>query len=181
MAMIKRKPEIDMTAKNLQIAFYQAHKDRFELLVANVVIKRWLECDLIGVRRNGQVEEVEIKLSRSDFKADFDKIVPMKAGQPGAQTIQEGHLTLAQAKKHDLLASGLSPINFFWFMAPKGLLSADDIPAHAGLIEVTRTGSLQVTVVAPLLHKHKADDTFRVNCLRQQCWRVWDFVMGRRE
>lgn len=166
MAMIKRKPEIAMTASNLQLAFYQAEKHRFELLVANVYLKGWLECDLVGVRHSGLVDEVEIKLSKADFRADFAKQVTMAPG--------------LSAKKHELLAAGEGAINRFWFMTPISLLSESDIPAHAGLIEVSNRGSLRVVKDAPLLHRRKADDAFRVNCLRQQGWRVWDYLRGVR-
>lgn len=180
MAFIPRRPEIEMTASNLQQAFYRSEKHRYDLLVANVFIKGWLECDLIGVRLNGHVDEIEIKVSRSDFKADFAKVVPMQEGKPGAELVHEGHLTFWQAKKHDLLADGQSSVNRFWFMTPLGLLTESDIPEHAGLIEVTKTGSLRTTKQAPLLHKQKADDSFRYNCLRQQGWRVWDYMTGQR-
>ncbi|HDX8426105.1 hypothetical protein ACEUAI_20860 [Aeromonas veronii] len=181
MVFVRRKPQIEMNALNLQLAFYQSEHARYELLVANVHIKGWLECDLIGIRKNAQVDEVEIKLSRSDFKADFSKTVAMEKGQLGAVEVQEGHLTFWQGKKHDLLAAGLSPVNRFWFMAPLDLLSVDELPEHAGLIEVTKTGSLRITKLAPLLHKRKADDSFRYNCLRQQGWRVWDYMTGTRK
>lgn len=165
MAIIKRKPEIAMTAENLQLAFYRSEKHRFELLVANVYLKGWLECDLVGVRHNGLVDEIEIKLSRPDFRADFGKKVSSSGMVVG---------------KHELLAAGEGAINRFWFMTPASLLSESDIPAYAGLIEVTTRGSLCVVKEAPLLHRRKADDAFRVNCLRQQGWRVWDYMTGER-
>ena len=86
------------------------------------------------------VHEFEIKISRSDFLADFKK----REYHPQNGT---KHERMAERKhgwapppdayeiKHGLLKSPLWTPNYFWFCAPKGILRADDIPEYAGFIE----------------------------------------------
>lgn len=69
------------------------------------------ESDFLSVTQAGLTHEIEIKMSRSDFLADFKK-------QNKHALIQHGELA-----------------NFFWFAAPKGMLKAQDIPDYAGHIE----------------------------------------------
>lgn len=181
MAFLTRKPRIEMTSANLQLAFFHAQKQKYDLLVANVYIKQWLECDLLGVRRSGYVDELEIKLSRDDFRADFSKTLPVLEAHEKAVCCNghDGNQLTWKASKHDLLAGGYGPINRFWFLAPADLLQESDMPAHVGLIAVSPTGTLQTIKDAPLLHNRKADDSFRYHCLRQQGWRVWDYMAGK--
>jgi len=151
-----------LDARDLQKAFYTRFKTSYEILVFNTYIKGWAECDLLGIKPSGYVEEIEIKLSRPDFKADFKKNI-----------IIDG----VEYKKHDLLASkSASPVNYYWFMAPEGLLAEHEIPSYAGLIELTQWGRASIRKNAPLLHRTKANTEFKYMCVRQQCWRVWQNI-----
>jgi len=63
-----------MTAKELQALFYIAKQERYELLATNIFLD-WQsnEMDLLGIRKSGFIDEIEIKLTKADFKADFKK------------------------------------------------------------------------------------------------------------
>ena len=76
------------------------------------------EMDLFRLTKSGYVYEYEIKISRSDFKADFKKY--------------NGFYN--RIYKHDRLLQGNYKANYFHFVCPEGMLSVDDVPKSYGLI-----------------------------------------------
>lgn len=124
-------------------------------LAPNLVIPHGWEADVAALTKTGFCHELEIKTSRSDFKADFRK-----------SEYHKKHGT-----KHEQLASrvfekGRWIPNYFWFCTPKGLLELSDIPDHAGLIEFEWRKydylkylhlSATETKPAPRLHKNRTD------------------------
>jgi len=73
------------------------------------------EADLISVTKAGYINEYEIKITRSDFKADFKK------------------------SKHSFLKDRQKTFrSYFWFVAPEGLISSDEIPEYAGFMVVRK-------------------------------------------
>ncbi len=101
------------------------------------------ECDVISVSKSNYIYEYEVKISRSDFFADFkkDKHTPMLEGK---------------STKGDVY---LSP-NYFYFVSPTNLISIEEVPTYSGLIYMNDL--LQFTIVkkAPLIHNEKANDRF---------------------
>jgi hypothetical protein len=106
----------------------------------------WYEMDLCKIMKSGYVVEYEIKISRSDFFADFKK--------------DNGY-------KHSRLQTNTSFCNRFFFVTPKGLLKPDEIPTYAGLIEYSEGttnsywsngGSTNIIKAAPLIHKTKQEE-----------------------
>ena len=101
---------------------------------------RW-EADLIEITRTYQVIEYEIKVSKSDFRADFKK-----------------------EEKHNLLSVGyditLMP-NYFYYICPEGIIPEKDVPEYAGLIYVIQNKfnslqrKLKYVKKAPILHNEK--------------------------
>jgi hypothetical protein len=104
------------------------------------------ESDFFCVNREGWAFEFEVKVSRSDFKADLKK------------------------KRHQILLSGLNipqwnanytgrvknfiP-NRFYYVVPKGLVTLAELPEYAGLIEVENY--LNFTKRAPFIHRRKLE------------------------
>lgn len=80
----------------------------------NIFIDRW-ECDLLEITKSGYVYEYEVKISRSDFKADARK------------------RTYKQSKA-DAIKAGRT--NYFYYVVPTDLIAIDEIPDYAGLIYV---------------------------------------------
>ena len=113
---------------------YQNHKYRVintKLFKTNEIV------DFLSVLHSGYCQEIEVKISKGDFKADFKK------------------------PKHKLIRSKPSGwdrkvANRFYYAVPKGLLTIKDVPSYAGLIYVDRN-SVVVVKKAPLLHKVKFD------------------------
>ena len=79
------------------------------------------ESDVISINPNGYLVEFEVKLTKVDFLKDKDKIISINR---------------KRINKHNLYEQGGGSARFY-FVAPEGILSIDDIPEWAGLIEVT--------------------------------------------
>jgi hypothetical protein len=101
------------------------------------------ECDVISISKSNYIYEYEIKISRSDFFADFKKIkhIPMLEGK---------------SIKKDIY---LSP-NYFYFVTPTNLINIEEIPKYAGLIYMDEMLQFKTIKKAPLIHNEKANDKF---------------------
>lgn len=94
------------------------------------------EADFFCISKTGYATEFEIKVSKSDFKADFKK-----------------------KKKHEKYAdkSRTYKPNRFYYVVPDGLIDVKDVPTYAGLIYICESASAPMKYVkkAPLLHREK--------------------------
>ena len=117
---------------------------RFNLPCENVkyLFSDW-EIDVLSINRNDYLTEYEVKVSRSDFKAD------------------------AKKKKWQWYENRIKTMisNYFYYTCPEGLILENEVPDFAGLIYATKEG-LKVIKKAPLLHKGKHD---RVKTLSKFC------------
>ena len=124
------------------------------LVFPNTYIGKF-EADLIEITRSGYAYEYEVKISRSDFKADANK-----------------HFTVGYFEKTTHLKSeqtkGGTRVNHFYYVVPRDLLTADDVPAFAGLIYAnqheTRRMSFHIIKKAPKLSKDKLGDNIKQKC-----------------
>lgn len=104
------------------------------------------ECDIISVNSNDYLSEFEIKISASDFKADFKKTAKHK-------TLKNGPFVRVN-KKGEVTHLACS---YFWYVCPACLIREDQVPSYAGLIWIHENGRIDTKIKAPLLHKIKAD------------------------
>jgi hypothetical protein len=161
------------------------HNHKYELYNSYIFKHDW-ECDFFSVTDSGYCYEVEVKVSRSDYKADFKKYkhqifenikknnLWVARGQEYSQhygyspeyrkeTPYGSHMTqdalFAPACRMKVMQSEkiVCP-NKFFFAVPEGLIAKEDVPVYAGLIYV-REGHSEASVVkdAPFLHKRKLD------------------------
>lgn len=116
----------------------------------------WWECDVFCLTDSGYYREYEIKVSRSDFKADAAKVRDYGPYSPRPTE-----------RKHDLLANRdpRGPVQF-WYVTTKGLIDLAQVPVWAGLIEVLPgqvyqggrcSPEFHELKGAPRLHRQKAD------------------------
>ncbi|MFC6267967.1 hypothetical protein [Frigoriflavimonas asaccharolytica] len=80
------------------------------------------EADILMINNDGFSHEIEIKLSKADFKNDFKKSYTNQ---------QSGEKFL----KHDKISCGDYVCNHFSFLFPMGMVEAETIPKHCGIIE----------------------------------------------
>ena len=91
--------------KRLQLMGYKFH-------VRNCYLFDGWESDILAVDHEEKIVEIEVKVSRSDFIADFNK-----------------------DEKHRIIANGNGPSRFY-YAAPEGVVNPDDVPNYAGLLVV---------------------------------------------
>lgn len=147
--------------------YFFCDRKRHRFMVPNVQVFGW-ESDFISVTRDDFVYEYEIKISRSDFLLDLQK----------HRHHQLAHLYAGES-------SGLWPgtgrrgANYLYYAAPTGMLAADEIPTHAGLITIAENGLSQIARSAPKLHKDKLPEHHRQWLERSLTNRFWKGRLGR--
>jgi hypothetical protein len=103
------------------------------------------ESDFLALTKSGYLYEGEVKISKSDFKADFKK--------------KDKHTLLQESyEKLEGVEGKLRP-HYFFYAVPEGLITEDEIPEYAGLVYMTEYFPYWKWVKqAPLLHKEKFTD-----------------------
>ena len=123
---VKRKTE--WTEEKIQsiLTEYFFNQNSKKYNITNLYVYGW-ESDYLAVMRSGIVHEVEIKVSRADFKNDV-------AHKKDKHLLLEGNDMLGRFNKK----SGMP--NYFYYAVPDGLVQPEEIPEYAGLIYVNPWG-----------------------------------------
>jgi len=99
----------------------------------------WI-ADLITVTKTGMVVENEIKLSRSDYKAEFSKKKKhelLEAGVPfpmSRRAVRYEPRVMVVLVYQDLKPASPVIPNYFRFVCPEGMITREELPPYAGLI-----------------------------------------------
>lgn len=128
---IKPKPEYTEKAIQDNLRFLLSNP---RYILNNLYVFGW-ESDTLILTKSGYWYEIEIKISRKDFKNDF-------------RNKHDKQATLAD------IASTLKP-NYFYYAVPENMLEVEEIPNYAGLIVMTSHLHPRIIRRAPLLHKVK--------------------------
>ena len=121
------------------------------------------ECDVLMVTEARMVYEYEVKVSYSDFLADFKK----EAKHKRLQGIDE-HSTkgVPHDDKYYLeWTQTAGRPNYFYYACPPDLIPVNKVPGYAGLVYVSDTPT--VVKKAPRLHGHKCKDGLILQIARQ--------------
>jgi len=113
-----------------------------KIQLSNIFIFPGWESDVFNVSKSMIISEYEIKVSRNDFFADFNK--------------KEKHKTL-----EDLWTKGImnqEVPNHFYYCVPEGLIQADEVPEYSGLIYCISPLWFKVIKKAPKLHSEKMNN-----------------------
>ena len=168
------------TAQELQLAFHLTTFGRYEILLPNIHFLH-NELDIFGFRKNsGFSDEIEVKLSRSDFLADFKKTTSVKGNKiEGKNYSYYEHVTKL---KHDAIKEGLYPCNYFSYLMPKELADKCEIPSYCGLYVYTVNNSGQgfvhEVIKAPRLHKRKLSDDKKYEIAKKAVFKCWNMMKG---
>lgn len=123
--------KINLTEKEITDRFcadYMSISHSSDRVFPNVFYKNY-ECDLLKLTKAGFTYEYEVKISKSDFKADALK---------HQKYIREsGAWEINQLTKYESLSSG-KRVNYFSYIVPKDMVTIDEIPEWAGLIYVEK-------------------------------------------
>lgn len=144
----------------------------------NAYLFEW-ESDFISVTRAGLVHEFEIKVSRSDYLADFKK------HKHARQVLQTGKMKIVSHVPGWTREYDCARPNYFWYVIPEGLVHVEEIPDYAGLLTVVwldlYDGPLPVLSEkkrAPRLHREKATDRQLLQLGQKAVFRYWHWAIN---
>ena len=168
--------------------------DTHEMTVPNIgTLWQW-ESDLASVTRSDYAHDFEIKISRADWLAERRKIA--QGGRGNAKANRDHMLRHAKAieaeetnpkprktyvvpgKTSRITKGAFYPPNYFWIVAPEGVIKDGELPDYAGLIEIRFDERFGVydTITrrkAPRLHGLKIADRQWRAMARGLSVRVW--------
>ena len=118
------------------------------------------ESDVLALKKSGYMTEYEIKLTLSDFRADFKK-------------------KCRGLSRHEFLEKGFGA-NRFYYVVPDELIEKIHpmIPEWCGIISLWHHNDDNKLVIhiqksAKLLHKNTFDDKARMKILTAMYWKAW--------
>lgn len=154
-----------MTEADIQDTLYFVRQqDRHEAIVPNCGMVFGWEADLVSVTKAGLTHEHEIKISRSDFKADARK--------------QSKHVLLLERRARS--PSGFVQIpSYFWYVTPPDLLDGLEVPEYAGHMTVAGRYSVKIRKQAPRLHREKITESQLQAITRGLMYRYWKRRLAR--
>lgn len=130
-------------------------------IIYNAFIFDW-ESDFFSLSEAEYVYEVEIKVTRADFKDDFNK--------------KNKHILLESTNKEEFIKKP----NKFFYAVPKGLLATHEVPPYAGLIEITSRNTMaNVVKEAPFMHKEKVFPKYKDSLLDKFYHRYRDLLIEK--
>ena len=148
MGIIGRKEKTkwteDLIVDKLRWHFLSQSTVRYHLNGLYTFSHTW-ESDYLALTKSGYLYEGEVKVSRSDFKADFKK--------------EQKHTLLRESyEKLEGLEGKLRP-HYFFYAVPEDLIKEEEVPEYAGLIYMIEHFPYYKWIKqAPLLHKEKFSD-----------------------
>lgn len=182
-----------MTAKQIQHALYAQFGQQSQMMIPNYTPRHWFEADMIRITKSGFMDEFEIKVSVSDFKADALK------GSSEYELRRWQHLTPEQLAsrgldtrtKHERLAAGdtRGPCRF-WFAVPEELLTKLEIPEWAGVVTFRPWGKIARMngphgagrfKQAPKRHRERAEASILEHARSVFYYRYWNIRQGQEE
>lgn len=154
--------KLRLNAYDLEIAIHRATWGSSDLSFNNVFMWGNFESDYVKVTQSGYIYEYEIKMSKSDYKADFEK--HYKASKHNEGTHRYETVT---CNKHSMIADGRSGLKGFSFVVPEGLIAVENIPEYAGLYYVEECGNFRAECIKepPRLKAVKLDDKRKIDLL----------------
>jgi len=140
MAIVKKgkrlKSDAKINAYNIINGLYSYFINN-DYRLNNVYMFEW-ETDFYCQTKSGYNIEVEIKISKSDYRADFKK---------------DKHI-LFEKNIINKDSEHMKIPNKFYYCMPDGMISPNDVPLYAGLLYY-KNGHIYTEKPAPLLHKFK--------------------------
>jgi hypothetical protein len=168
-------PAASWSEKTVQDAVYvHCAIKNHEIMVPNSQLFKW-ESDMVSVTRTGFIHEFEIKVTRADFKQDAKK--------------ERARLLLDPVVKGYFQNYPCSRPNYFHYVVPDGLITANEIPEYAGLIYAMKPvvgyrlsySTISVIKNAVRIHKERIVDAQRRQLERSMAFRYWRFRLRATE
>lgn len=143
----------------------------YDYKLLNCYIFNW-ESDFFAISKSDYSVEVEVKVSKTDFKRDFthktDKHELFRRHKEFAFCRKRWEYNeMAFKFKGDWITPRTSSLvwhkpcddlpNKFYYACPNGLIHPSEVPSYAGLLYTDRFNSCTIIKQAPFLHKNKRD------------------------
>lgn len=159
----------------MQTSYHLYNWQRYDLMLINCHLNAGYEADILCPRKNSwYVEEIEIKTSVSDFRADFKKTIHVMKDLVGPLRMHEWRHRSFRFLKHDALLRGELPTNYFSFLLPEDIAAKVEIPEYAGLYVYRGRGRISHEKRPKLLHKNKPSIQTMYHWARKCSFRYWD-------
>lgn len=149
-----------MVEKDIQNVLFKKlveQRSTFRIGIPNIYFYRW-ESDFLGLTRSGYCHEFEIKVSKEDYLADFNK-----------------------KHKHNLLSiyhKSPSPTHVipkrFYYVISGFWLEMSEVPAYAGLLIVTPSGYIKTIKRAPDLPATPVTEDNLLKIATSACYRLME-------
>lgn len=115
----------------------------------------YTETDALIVKENGFLYDIEIKVTKSDFFADFKKDKKHSILKNGYYKTKRGkHIGKKRYKAGQNIPQKDRP-NRFFYAVPEKLISVKDLPDYAGLLYICNNGKIKKVKEGKLLHNKK--------------------------
>ncbi|AGB06810.1 hypothetical protein [Vibrio phage XZ1] len=171
--MKKEKDTKDITEADVQYAIavqsVWIHK-RYTAVIPNCYTKFDNEADLFGIRPSGLCDEIEIKVSKADYRVDEQKTVLIEN-----ESYDHWRDKYTKTPKRDALQDGKMS-NYFWYAFPKGLVDHADVPEWAGIIEVDGFLNAREVRMPKRLHGGKMTIEEQLKQIKKLGFRFWNLV-----
>lgn len=155
--MVGAKIKKHMTEGRIQQALRYKYSGTAKYMVTNAYVFGDLygETDFfISQKKSGYCYDIEVKISKHDFKADFKKRYKHEILSTGQKTLPMKRYNF---EAMDRVVDHKFRPNKFYYCVPKGLIDVTDIPAYAGLMYINEWGDIRTVKEAPFLHREKLD------------------------
>ena len=150
------------TAKTIDTALREFYDNQALYMVSNIYAfhVKYQETDLLIVKSNNKYcYDIEIKVTRGDFQADFKKTTKHTILEKGYYKRKNWSSEVVNGKRTKFAAGKPIPVsnrpNRFYYAVPEGLISVEDVPDYAGLLYITDKGQIIKVKEAKLIHKNK--------------------------
>jgi hypothetical protein len=163
-----------------------------QYILVNTYVFNW-ESDLFSITKTGNVYEVEMKISKADYRKDFEKEKHFYFKNAGASRLHERdpeviegtgfhnsdydyatrkiiYYPYCKSKWHDSTTFFIP--NRFYYACPPGIIGLQDLPKYAGLIHVKDQYDAVIVKQAPLMHKRYLLDGKLAKVLLNKFWQL---------
>lgn len=157
-----------MTEKDIQITLYLKYTNHI-YMIPNIFYFCGEEADLLSIAPSHYIYEFEIKLTLSDFKADF---------------IKSKHKYYSKEMKIFAPEKRYSMPNRFFYVCPENVIPLELIPKYAGLIYISKGKYSNIVCHiknAPLIHKEKLNERILLKMISCLSHKVWNCIFKENE
>lgn len=147
----------------------------YQVAIPNCFTQHDNEADLFLIRKSGFCDEVEVKITRSDFLNDKKKRVTHRGIEEHEWTWRKDGLKFCPntKPKRDALLDGDLQCNYFWYALKNGIAKIEEVPEFAGVIIVHDDGCISVARQPKRLKSTKLDFEQRFKYARLLHYRFW--------